>query len=395
MQFKVAVTLAVALGAWCAAAPGGEAGLAMDTPVKLAHAGICLAVPKGFEHQPLREPCALLRAVRRDKGKPIQAVDLAAFAVGPKDTLEGFAEKMLDEARKTLAVRQLRVRKKTAMTVASLPASARLLTYTYRGVETTAARVFFLRPMQNGTVRLCYVLTVESGLEHKDDLLPVLGEVIKTVKLVDVQSPLAVGVAGLMAPVPDTARGYAVRPPLGWYAAETSVGVQMAVTDYRMGGEPAVTVSVAVAACGGQASPRAHAAEAIERATQAAGGQGRATAVVAQTPALLGGVAAHQFTLLQTAKEPRTGDRPVYVVHRLTCCRLAEQAPPQCFSLILVCRGGDAKTATEILGKIASGFSFLQKPARVHPATAPATQPATHPTTQPTTRPAATGAPKT
>jgi hypothetical protein len=272
------------------------------------------------------------------------------------------------------------------MTVAALPASARLLTYTYRGVETTAARVFFLRPVKNGAVRLCYVLTVESALAHKDELLPVLGEVIKTVKLLDVQAPLAVGVARLTAPWPDTRRGYAIRPPLGWYSAQTSVGVQMAVTDYRMGGETALTASVAVAACPGQSPPRAHAAKAIERAAKAADGQGRATTVVARAAAKLGGVAAHQFVLRQTAKKPRPGDRPVYIVHRLTCCRLAKEAPPQCFSLILICQGGDEKIATGLMEKIASGFSFLKPPLSVHPATAPATQP--------TTRPAGKGAPK-
>ena len=357
----------------CGSAAGAlaaEPAVPMAQATSVPRAGISLAVPKGFAPQPLHEPNDVLRAALSRKGRPVQAVSLSAFAVGQKETADAFAEKMMAEATKSLVIRRLKVRKKTPMTVAGLPASARLLTYTYRDVETWAARVFFVRPVKGTKVRICYVLTVETASQERDKLLPVLGEVIKTVGLIAVKHPALVGVAGLSEAWVDAKRGVSIRPPRGWYATQTSVGVQMAVTDYLMGGVPALTATVAVADAPHGAGAEPCANRAIQRATKAAEGQNRTTTVLARGPASLGGVRGFQFVLRQVPKKARNGDLPVFIVHRIVCKPAPKAKKTTTYSLILICQGGSAKAAGDMLSKIATGFRFVAPPA---------TQPATRP----------------
>lgn len=370
MTARMTSVILLAVGVGAGSASGGGPAIAMGEALEFPRAGICLSVPKGFAAQPLGEPYDVMRSVLRVKGKAVQAVSLSAFAVGAKETRGTFAEKMLAEARKSLAVRGLKVRKKTPMAVGGVAATAHLLTYTFRGVETTAARVFFIRDVKNTSARICYVLTVESAPARKDKLLPVLGEVVKTVKLIDVAHPVALGIRLLGEEMTDHKRGCAIRPPRSWYATRTSVGIQMAVTDYLMGGAPAVTATVAVADVAAAATPQACARQAIDRATKAAAVQNRFAEVVSRSAEKLGGLDGYQFVLRQVPKKPGNGDLPVFIVHRVVCGPAGAKKRAS-YSLIVVCQGGQAKAAAAMMAKLARGFRFVEPPT---------TKPATRPT---------------
>lgn len=368
MRQNVVATALLVLAGGILPARGVRADVAMNGCVELPHAGVVLAVPKGFSLQHLRESHDVMRAVLTEKRRAIQAVSASAFAVGPKETAESFAEKMRAEMQKSLVIRELKVRKKTPMTVAGLSGSAWLLSYTYRGVATVAARVFFLRDLPKAKVRVCYVLTVESAIEREDKLLPVLGEMIKTFKLIDVRRPVSLGIEDLGLPWPDARHGYAVRIPRGWYAALTKVGLQMAMTDYLAGGEPSLTATVAVLPAQAGATARSCAAGAVALATKAAAGQNRLTTVAAQSAAKLGGVDGWQFVLRQVPKKTGNGDLPVFIVHRLVCRPAAGKGKtPVSYSLILICQGGHEKRAVGMMEKIADGYRFLAPPASTQP----------------------------
>jgi len=72
--------------------------------------------------------------------------------------------------QKNLAIRRLTLLKKINIPVAGTNGTARLVTYAFRGAETTAAQVFFVRDIQApdlniSKTRICYVLSVETAAD--------------------------------------------------------------------------------------------------------------------------------------------------------------------------------------------------------------------------------------
>jgi len=187
MRRSLAIILWMAIPALAAAALAED--IKMHPPVEHPHAGITLAVPVGFSYQPVDEPYDVCRAVVAENGEPAQAITLSAFAVDDATLAEEFADSMLDEMKENLALRGIKVVKKTPMTVADTPALAVLYTYNYRGIAATAVRVYFLRQLPIGQGKICYVLTVESAVTHASDMMDILGSCIGSVSLIDLKHP--------------------------------------------------------------------------------------------------------------------------------------------------------------------------------------------------------------
>jgi hypothetical protein len=342
------------------------------------HAGISLAVPQGFEYQPLHEPFNVMRAVLSKGAQAAQAVTLSAFPVAPKVTAADFADAMLAEQKQNLTIRHLKMLKQIPMPVAGIPGVAQRISYTFRGIETTAARVYFIRELAASKVRICYVLTVETDMENQVSLLPILGEVIKTVGLTAVQRPVTVAIRQLHRPMKDHKRGYIVRPPLGWYTKPGPAGLEMGQVDYLLGGIPMPTVTVTVTEVPSDATSEQCTKKCLKLALAAAAEQNLRVEVVAEGPARLGGLAGWQFALRQSQEpRPSTGpadnqQHPVVIVQRTVCPPAEPGREKNSYSLVLICQGADAETAMGMMEKIAGGFEFAGRPSASITASAPA-----------------------
>ncbi|MDY6914429.1 MAG: hypothetical protein SVT52_08245, partial [Planctomycetota bacterium] len=217
-----------------AAAPA----VSMDKPREFPHAGIALSVPKGFEDQPLAELSDVMRAVLIEANEPVRAVTLTAVAVAADYTVDAFAEAQLAELKQNLVIRKLKVLSKTQLSVCGVTGTAWLMSYSFRGIETIAARAYFIRDWPRAKLRICYMLTVEAPAEKQTFILPTLGEVIKTVTLSAPLHPYEVKLAGTGSVKKDHARGYSIRVPAGWFTNLSDTGMLLGQMDYLLGGEP-------------------------------------------------------------------------------------------------------------------------------------------------------------
>jgi len=383
-----AMVSAFVAAALTAAPAGAGTSAVMAPPVEYAHAGIELAVPKGFEVRPLESPYDVMKYIVVENNEVVQAVTLMAFPMSARGTADEFAEMKMAELRRDLAIRHLKLRKQTAMPVAGVTGSARLMSYQHRGKETVAAQVYFIREAKGERVRICYVLTVESSVakDKQSRMLPILGAVIRSIRLTQVVHPAAPPAPQLAKAVADYELGYSVRPPVGWYASKSIVGVEMGQTDYLVGGQPMPSVLLVLT----RASADARTSEAVAkqwlgRAKQIAAKRKQKCEVASQGPAKLGRLSAWQFVAKQSAiDKPAPGapailrtSPPVVLVQRVACVESNSGGEPRVYMLILTCRGEDSKAAVALMDTVAASFVALS----------PATQPTTRPAT---TKPAAT-----
>jgi len=387
------------------------------------HAGIALSVPKGFTPQPVSGPFDVMRAVRMEGDRAVQAVTLSAYCVAAKTPADAFADAMLADLKANLSFRRVQELKKTPMQVAGIAGAGRLVSYELRGQKTTAARAYFIRTLKPTNVPVCYVLTVEAADQSKDDLLPILGEMVKTVALTSPRHPALLPVKTLAAPVKDHKRGFAVRPPAGWFCSPTVLGLQMGQADYLLGGGVVPLVNAMVLPVEAGQTSDVCAKKAVETAKATAAEHGMVVKVLGEGPAKLGKLDGYQFILRQSAAPtPTTAPAtapdkgkphgphgakpkaepappaapPVLIVQRTACVfpkvktpattkpagtkpATTKPADGRNYSLVLITQGVEAKVAGAMMDKIAAGFALLPPPKTPAPATKPTTKPATKP----------------
>ena len=378
---SIAVAL-VLLGAAAPALAQEQTQIELAECVSFPHAGIALAVPKGFEFLQVSEPVSVMRAVRMLQGAPVQAVSLAAHLLDDKTTAEQFAASMIDDLRANLAVRHLEVRKETPMEVAGLPGTARLLSYTFRAEPTLAAGVVFVRELESPRARICYVLNVECSDKHSAKLLPILGKVIGSVSLVPVRRPAEVPIERLGEPIRNSAGGYSLRPPARWFAVKTASGLATAQMDYLRGGLIMPRALVAVQSVGAELTSEACDKRWLEQALQNARDSSLDVKTLSEGPATMAGREAHQFMLLQLpapaassapatapSSSPAAEDEPMIIAQR-TLCADAPDGGRKSFALVLIVPGRDAEAAAKMLDKVCEGFALLE--AAPAPASGPA-----------------------
>lgn len=391
---RVTATVVAALLVNVAAPAAGP--IVLQEAVEHPHAGIALAVPAGFAHQPLTALYDVMNAVvLDDKGQPMYAVTLSAFPVAEKVTADEFAEAKAGELKKNLAIRHLTPLKKVPISVAGLTGTARTMSYTFRGMKSIAAQVYFIRDLKSSSTRICYLLTVVSPAEkeRQDRLLPILGAVIKSVRLVAARHPAVPGAGDLGEPVADAKLGYSLQTPKGWYAEKSPFGLEMGQVDYLVGGLPMPSVRFMVAPASGDAlTAEAAAKQFLGIARRMASERKQTSKVASEGPTKLDKLTAYQFVLVQSSAKPPVppaGERlPTSVVVVQRTARLPDRGSetPKVCVLILTCRGDDAKAAAAGMAAIAGGLSLTH--ATTQPATQPTSRPATQPAGKPTTKPA-------
>ncbi len=393
----------------CLVASGAE--LTMGEVVEFPHAGIALAVPQDHLMRNVAAPLDVMRATAEQNGRPVQAVSLAAFPIDRDDlTAESLAEAGIAVHSGNLAIRNLQVLSKAAMKVADLEGAARQLSYSLRGEETVAATVYFVRQLDQPKMRLCYVLTVETLAERKAEVLPTLGEVVKTVRLMELRHPAQIAIGPMGAAMKDPQGRWSIRPPMGWYASVTPAGATMAQTDYLQGQEPAL-IAYLVATTTAATSADQQMDQCLNSLEKTATQRGLAGRLVSRKNLKLAGRDACQIVFEQSPKPPPATEplsspetaaatqtstqaatqaaaeapQPVVIVQRNLCLFAGVAGKSECFLLVLVAQGAAPNSAEAMMDKIAEGFELLTPAAAASPQTAPALQTAPAPQTAPAT----------
>ena len=368
----------VSLIMFLAAAPA----ISMDKPREFPHAGITLAVPKGFEDQRLVEPSDVMRAVLLEADQPVRAVTLTAAAIAADHTADAFAEAQLAELKQNLAIRKLKVLSKTQLSVCGVTGTAWLMSYSFRGIDTIAARAYFIRDWPREKLRICYMLTVEAPAEKQTFVLPTLGEVIKTVAFSAPLHPYEVKLTFTANVMKDHGRGCSIRVPAGWFANLSDTGMLLGQMDYLLGGEPNPLVTVLIGEVPAGSTGQSCAEKVLQAARDAYARQNIEMKLLRQGPAKLASMAAYQFTIQQTTRPPAADTQPtqpagddkknnvITVVHRTACCDAAKCQQARSFSIIVACSGAAPPAAEAIMDKLADGFELLE--ATTQPATAAA-----------------------
>lgn len=361
--------------------------------VELPAAGIAFSIPQPFAPQIVEEPFGLVRYMLMERNEPTQAVSLSAFPVAADATADAFAEQLHQQMQANLAIRHLTLRTATSMPAAGAKASVRLISYTFRGVETVAGRVCFMRPLPRDG-QLCYVITIESNPQHQSTLVSLLGQVVQSLTLTAMQPPAATGLPELTKPIKNYPQGVSLRVPLGWHASTTPTGLMLAQTDYSSGGEALPQVTVMAEDVPAGTSAEAAAKKYLELAALAAAQRKVSFEVIKQGPTTLAGQAGWQMTMTETAATttapttlPADAEKPVMIVHRVAVRPAAGQPSARSYSIVMIAQDASAAWADSAMDTLATGFEIIAAP----PATVSATPTATTraaPAT-PTTAPAA------
>lgn len=396
--------------------------LAMQEPEYFPHAGITIALPKGFESVTLTEPFEVFRAQLNDRSKMPQTIALQAFPIEEQATAEAYAEAMVIDAARNPLLHNFRAEGKAEMKAAGLPATAVRVSQTLRGVDVVAIHVYFVRQSPDGKFRLCYVLGFASDAERQGDLQAFLTETLKSVQLAAVKHPSAATVLGPGSAIDDDREGFSIRPPRGWYVSQARPegppriewsdkmplvrsGLAMAQVDHLLGGETGAELTVVTT---DQPPEEGNPQACAERLVKACDVFAPPSKLVAESAANLAGAVGYQVILrpiehdlasrLPDASD--TGVRPVVVV-RGACLPVCGGQARKGYVLILRCQvpdadapgpqpgapGAGAVAAEMLMNKLAA--SFMSPAAMSQPATSPATRPATAPATSRTASQAA------
>ena len=391
-KHSVAIVAAIVLIVVCCTHTPAQVGQAvrMSPQIEFPHAGIALAVPEGFVLETPDTSVEVMRSVRKEHDKAASTVTLMAFPVNSEVTSDEFVDAMIAEQQGGLAVRNFELLRKVPMTVAGIKGTGRLMKYTFRGVETVAASVGFIRQGKPDTSRICYVLLVESEPERQTMLLTVLGEVIKTARLIPFRHPIDIPITFSADAVGQTDMGCSIHPPLGWHAAASGGVVQLGQTDYLHRGQVTLTAHVMTRSVPSETTGKEHIENCAQLAGQRMAENGNVTEV-SQGQAYLAGKSGWQFILRLDPKSPTTATapatspatespQPLFVAHRAVCVERdpagREEGPPRgtSYDLVLIARGPntDAVKAQAVMDKLAEGFEFADPVKSAPPTTAPA-----------------------
>jgi hypothetical protein len=386
---KTFVAVAAILGLARLAGAQATAPLAMREAVDCATAGMALAVPEGFVAQPLTGRFEVLRSTAVEDGKPVIAVTLSAFPVDEKVTADDFADARFAELKNDLVVRYPILLKRTPMPVAGVNGAARLLTYTYRGIDTVAAQVVFLRTSKPGETRICYAITVESAPTHQQRMLQVLGAVTKSASPTAMRHPdLAAAARRPTRSVPNPALGAAIRCPDTWNTAVSAIGTESWQADFILGGEPVPSVRLFVTTPpAGASSSEACSNRYLAMARLAAKEHKQTCQVISEGAAAMGKLAAHEFVIKQgpsatTAPSAGPAEPAIVILQRTALASEADGSDPRAYVLVLTAREPDLTSASQLMAAAATSFE------RFAPTTQAGTQPTTRPSTQPAMQPA-------
>ena len=373
---------AAVLGAFLAA--GSVASVAenkMSPLVNYPHAGVSMALPAGFVIHVVPDSSIVVRAGLVIGRQPAQAVTLSAFCVGSKTTASEFADHAEKALKSKLSVRKFQAAKKSvSIKFAGITGVARVLKYSYDGVPTTAASVFFVRELKGDGVHICYVLTVEVDIKYEQTLLPTLDKVIKSIKLTTVQSPASISARLSERKLSDYRGGFSVRVPEGWYGGPVKGGVSLGQRSYLIGGANSPQIAILSTETKPDASSQAFARKAVSRYLAATTRPGSGVELLGHKAVEIGGQDAYQYILKITykvepatqpatataASKPADKGKPAKVSKieavRVVCRRDDNGKSVRAYLFALSCMESEAKSVTPWFDTLAKGFEYLPLP---------------------------------
>jgi hypothetical protein len=371
----------------CAAPVVGSGTLKMLPAEDYPHAGLNFAVPQGFEMQTVSDPFDVARAVLSENNKPVHAITISAYPIAEKVKADQFADAMMADLGKVLAVSKLNVTRKPTLPVAGVDAQVRTLSYDYRGVPATAIKVFLTREEKHagspdGKVHLCYVLTAESSPERQGAMAAAMAEVVKTVKFVPLQQVATVDPKALGAPI----RDYEFRPPAHWYARLTPSGVEAGLTDYILGGVPMPLLRIAVAEPPAVETAEQVSKKLLETLKQNAAAEGQELKTVSQGASTLGPLDAQQVVLSQGPTSRPVKLKPdeepsILIAYRTTGVVEVTGRLPRTYWLAVYCQTTDQACPLAILKTVSETFQVLVPASVLASMPASSSGPATGPAT--------------
>ncbi|MFA6133600.1 MAG: hypothetical protein WC869_06240 [Phycisphaerae bacterium] len=362
------------------------------------NAGIELAIPAGYQLQPLAQPYEILRAVMFDGNTPSQGLTLVAMPVGsPTATADEIADSMLADQQQSLVIRDLQMITKATMKVADINGAARYFSYKFRGEPTLAAVVYFIRQAPDSASRICYILSVEAQANRKSEVLPALGDVVKTVQFLPLQRPIDIKLH-LGQKVESEDGLLSLRVPEGWFVNSDASGLEIAQMDFTRN-TPTLFAHIVVDDVAPQGDANAVAAKCIARFKTATAADEMEGKVLGQTTSLLAGLPACQLVMEQRG-QPRATSAPttaaagattapatvpasspatapaadadkfnVVIVQRVVVLPESLAAGGhKSLSLILICQEAKPEAAEAAMNTLAEGFEL-------HPEKLAATQP--------------------
>ena len=359
--------------------------VAMQNPVDYSNAGISIAVPQGFLPKLISAPFDVMSAAIEEANRPVEAITLSAFPITDKGSAEEFAEGKMSDLQRNLAIRNLKTSKKILMSVAGADGAARLVSYSFRGTQSVAAQVYFIRDVQNNPIRICYLLTVVTTEERKSRLLPLLGAVRESIRFTPLKEPEIPAKITLEEPARDLDLGFSIRLPKGWYIDRSGAGVEAGLVNYLQGGIPMPSIKVVAA----PASVDAATSEACSKKLLAMLQSGavrnkQETRTVSDGKTMLGDLPAWQF-VLQIVEKPNptpslgsTQPGDLIIINRTACLNVPGKQPIA-YTVTITAKATEQVAAGKLIDAMAETFKAI----------GPATQPATSPAA---TQPAPTGA---
>lgn len=387
------VVLAVAAPVTAQVAADVSTGKVVACP----NAGIALAVPKGFEYQVITRPSSVIRALLQVSDQGPVSVVFMAIPVKPDMTADKYADMMEARSRKQPDVYDFVLLKKTSIPAAGLTGTGRLISFTGNKTPTIALGAYFVRAIKKPNLHICYVLTVTAPSSQQKDILRVFGAIMKSIKLITIESPSPTKIEGPASLLTDQKLGYSIRVPHGWHIRKTAAGATLVVTDYAGGGITRPVAGISVSPIGEGIDAAAAGQKFLAAFTSHFGTKaGLATKRLSQAHTKMAGFDAYQVVLQQTPKPlsasgPSAQTRKARVVVQRTICALAA-GPDQkglrrnAYVLTAFLDGKDPTALVAMTEKLAAGFAILTPtikpvigPAATQPATTRAIRPAPSP----------------
>ena len=370
---KAPVAILAALLAAASAQGPKPAEMKLAPPVKLAYAGVKIAIPADFELKPVESQAMLLRAVKVRGEAPLLQMALSAFHAAPETKVAEFAKNR--SPSKDLWVRDLRILKSMSVKVAGVDGEVQVQSYRLRDVETTALCLYFVRPVTGGKQQVGYVLVVEATKKHGKLTLPVLMAVMKTIELSDPVSPLAEPLDLKDEPIVSEKLGYSLRPPTWWFVATSPDLKQVSISrlDYTSSAVVPPRLHFEVVDAKGRS-----AAQCADDAISVVGAdlmkKNLTYKVVSRQATKLAGIDGEEFIIRAVAAAPAgSPDLPSWTVlltQRVIC------HAGKSYNLTCQVQTDDVKVGRRLLDAFSPGVKLAAPASRPAPTSAPTTAPA-------------------
>ncbi len=369
MNIKVIISgvflLSILIGCGCAWAEASETPAAQA--LRFPHVGITLTVPAGFTCQGVSDKFVVMRADLFEQEKAVLKIFVRAVPADPSTKANDLSLAALSQLKSRTEIDAVEsLVEPMPMEVAGLPGVAGRVKYNLNGQDFAAVNVCFIRSLNGGTgIRIAYLLTVISQGAAEARMLPVLSEVIKSIRLIPVQHPRSAGIQMLCDPLEDLRFGYSIQVPRGWFVSQSPTGMTMGQADYLSDCTEGVLVEIIARDIPADGEFLLAVDTQIQKYTQNSH-QGYGLEVVSREAAELSGLEAQLVTLTERQDAPSTAPAQAEAIEvdKLVSVHLFAQSPTgepgktKLYELSGTFINVEPKHAAKMLLQIAAGFKI-------------------------------------